>query len=131
MKHTAAVILGICLLLGIAHPSFVFAEGTIKNPANFGAGLSSLKSVAEENKLTTQKTSTKEILQTIVKWLLSFTGIIATISLLYGGFLYITSQGEENKAEQAKNIILYSVIGIIIIGISAIVVNVVINIATT
>ncbi len=130
MKYILKVIVGIGLLFMVAQPPFVFAQGTIKNPANFGAGLSSLKSVAEENKLNTSGASTKEILQTIVKWLLTLTGTIATISLVYGGFLYITSQGEESKAEQAKNIILYSVIGIIIIGISAIIINVVINIAT-
>lgn len=122
----------ICLVvLGLSFGVPAFAQGTIKNPANFGAGLKTLEGVAKENELNTSKASTKEILQTIVKWLLTLTGTIATISLLYGGFLYITSQGEEDKAEQAKNIILYSVIGIIVIGISAIIVNVVINIATT
>lgn len=130
MKYISSVMLGVCLLLVLAQPSFALAQGTIKNPANFGAGLKTLESVAKDNELNTSKASTKEILQTIVKWLLTLTGTIATISLLYGGFLYITSQGEESKAEQAKNIILYSVIGIIIIGISAVVVNVVINIAT-
>lgn len=107
----------------------VFAQ-EYGNPKDFAAGLNSLKSVREQNKLA-PGSSTKEILQTITKWLLSLIGTIAVISLLYGGYLYITSQGEEDKAEQAKTIILYSVIGIIIIGISAIVVNVVINVATS
>ncbi|OGY30695.1 MAG: hypothetical protein A3C02_02070 [Candidatus Andersenbacteria bacterium RIFCSPHIGHO2_02_FULL_45_11] len=117
-----------------AEPVDLFADtgssgGGSAGPATFQDGIKAVGDLAKTNKLAPAK-STKEILQTIVKWLLSLTGTIATISLLYGGFLYITSQGEENKAEQAKNIILYSVIGIIIIGISAIVVNVVINVAT-
>jgi hypothetical protein len=62
---------------------------------------------------------------------MSLIATFALVSLLYGGFLYITSQGEENKAEKAKTIILYSIIGIIIIGLSAIVVNVVISVATS
>jgi Type IV secretion system pilin len=92
----------------------------------FSGGLDSIKNIATDNKLGEAR-STKEILQSITQWLLSLIGTIAVISLLYGGFLYITSQGEDNKVEQAKHLILYSVIGLIIIGISAIIVNVVIS----
>ncbi len=92
-----------------------------------GGGLSTVKDIANQNELGEDK-SAKEILQTIVKWLLSLVATIAVISLVYGGFKYITSQGDENQAQQAKNIILYSVIGLIIIGLSAIIVNVVISI---
>lgn len=97
-----------------------------KDPTSFGEGLKSVGEIAKKNDLGSAKSS-KEIIQSITKWLLSLIGTIAVISLLYGGFLYITSQGEENKVEQAKTIILYSVIGIIIIGLSAIIVNVVIS----
>jgi hypothetical protein len=100
------------------------------DPKTFSEGLDQIKTVADTNKLSEGR-SAKEILQSIVKWLLSLVGTVAVISLLYGGFLYITSQGDEGKAEQAKTIILYSVIGIVVIGISAIVVNVVISITTT
>ncbi len=96
------------------------------NPNSFIDGLNKTKSFAQENKLGEGK-STKEILQSVVKWLLSLIGTIAVISLLYGGFLYITSTGEEKQAEKAKTLILYSVIGLIIIGLSAIIVNVVIS----
>lgn len=106
---------------GLASP--ILAEA---DPTTFSGGLSSIKEVANQNKLGEAR-STKEILQSIVKWLLSLVGTIAVISLLYGGFLYITSQGEDNKVEQAKHIILYSIIGLIIIGLSAIIVNVVIS----
>lgn len=120
-----SIISSVLLLYGACFSLPIYAE----EPATFQDGIKAVGDLANTNKLAPAK-STKEILQTIVKWLLSLTGTVAVISLLYGGFLYITSQGEENKAEQAKNIILYSVIGIIIIGISAVVVNVVINIAT-
>ncbi len=143
MNKRIIILRTVCLLLVFfavpahAEPEDLFAgNGTsssgsaAKDPNTFFGGISAVGDLAKTNKLAPAK-STKEILQTIVKWLLTLTGTIATISLVYGGFLYITSQGEENKAEQAKNIILYSVIGIIIIGISAVIVNVVINIATT
>lgn len=120
-------------------------EGTVRDPfANqgsntslsgsggqgaFGQGLDDVFGLAKQNKLA-GKSSAKDILLNIMKWLLALVGMIATISLLYGGYLYITSQGEVDQATQAKHIILYSVLGILLIGISAIVVNVVISVAT-
>lgn len=58
---------------------------------------------------------------TIINYFLYFLGLVATIMVIYGGFLYITSQGEDT--EKAKKILLYSAIGIIIILISFAVVN--------
>lgn len=120
-------IMAMSLLFCFALASSVFAE---TDPTTFSGGIDAVKKVAGDSGLSNKDQSTKEILQTITKWLLSLVGTIAVISLLYGGYLYITSEGEEDKAEQAKNIILYSVIGIIIIGVSAIIVNVVISVAT-
>ena len=105
------------------------ALGGSGDPSNFGAGLNEVKQVASQNKLSEAR-SAKDILQTIVKWLLSLIGTLAVISLLYGGFLYITSQGDESKAERAKTIILYSIIGLVVIGLSAIIVNVVISVTS-
>lgn len=102
-----------------------FAEAQ-ENAKSFTDGLRQVKTLSETNKLGEAK-STKEILQSIVKWLLSLVGTIAVISLLYAGYLYVSSQGDDNQTERAKTLILYSVIGLIIIGLSAIIVNVVIS----
>ena len=40
---------------------------------------------------------------------------IATLMLVWGGIVYITSNGKEEKTEQAKKILLYTVIGIVIV----------------
>lgn len=121
-------LMGGAILTAVCFSFFVTVSPAFaQDPTSFSGGLSSIGSIAQDNGLA-KKSTAKEILQTITKWLLSLVGTVAVISLLYGGFLYITSQGEEGRTEQAKHIILYSVIGIIIIGISAIVVNVVISI---
>lgn len=41
-------------------------------------------------------------------------GGIAVIMLIVGGLRYITSQGDSSKMTQAKNTILYAVIGIVV-----------------
>lgn len=64
---------------------------------------------------------------TIVEALLALVGIVAAIYLVLGGVRYILSEGDENKAEKAKNTILYAIIGIIVIGLSALIVNYIIQ----
>ena len=39
---------------------------------------------------------------------------IAFISVVYGGFKYVISQGEPDKIGKAKNIIMYSIVGLVI-----------------
>jgi uncharacterized membrane protein len=64
---------------------------------------------------------------TIVNILLILAALIAAVFLVIGGIRYITSQGDEEAADKAKNTILYSVIGLIVIGLSAAVVNFVVG----
>jgi|SRR3989338_3039906 len=60
---------------------------------------------------------------TIVNYFLTFTGIIAVLFIVYGGFLYITSAGDPEKAKKGKTILIYSIIGIVIIVLAFSVVN--------
>lgn len=46
--------------------------------------------------------------------LLLIIGIISVIMLIYGGFRYIVSGGDNKKVTDAKNTILYAIIGLII-----------------
>lgn len=41
-------------------------------------------------------------------------GGIAFISVVYGGFKYVISQGEPDKIGKAKDIIMYALIGLVI-----------------
>ncbi|HSX24790.1 MAG TPA: hypothetical protein VLG69_02400 [Candidatus Andersenbacteria bacterium] len=66
-------------------------------------------------------------IMTIVNGFLVLIGIVAAIYLVMGGVRYVMSQGDENQAEQAKMTMLYAIIGIIIIGLSAAIVNFAIN----
>lgn len=65
-------------------------------------------------------------ISTIVNALLVLVGIVAAIYLVLGGVRYVMSQGNEGEAEKAKLTMLYAIIGIILIGLSAAIVNFVI-----
>lgn len=43
-------------------------------------------------------------------------GIIAVIVIIIAGFMYTTSGGDAGSIKKAKNMILYSVVGIVVIG---------------
>jgi len=45
-------------------------------------------------------------------WLYSGVLAISVILMIYGGFLYVTSGGDEDKVKDGKNYIIYGVVGI-------------------
>lgn len=55
------------------------------------------------------------IVARIIKVFLGFVGFLATVYLVYGGYMYMTSAGNESRASDASKIMLYSALGILII----------------
>lgn len=68
-----------------------------------------------------------DTIQTIVNAGLVLVGIVAAIYLVLGGVRYIFSEGETDQTAKAKNTIIFAVIGLILIGLSALIVNFVIE----
>ncbi|MEX0649702.1 MAG: hypothetical protein WD200_01760 [Candidatus Andersenbacteria bacterium] len=66
-------------------------------------------------------------IENIINWGLMLAALVAAIFLIIGGIQYITSQGDDTKAETAKNTILFAVIGLIVIGLAAAIVRFVIQ----
>lgn len=56
----------------------------------------------------------KQIATNTLTLLLSIVGIIAIISLVIGGIMYMTAYGDEKRVETGKKIVTYSIIGIAI-----------------
>lgn len=46
--------------------------------------------------------------------LIRISGLLAVIFIIYGGFRYITSQGEPDSLQVAKNIITYAIVGLVV-----------------
>ena len=51
----------------------------------------------------------------IVQIVIGFLGILLVLYLLYGGFLWFTSGGNEDKIDQAKRIIISAVVGLVLV----------------
>ncbi len=58
-------------------------------------------------------------------------GIVAVIMIVYGGFRYITSGGESGNVTNAKNTILYAIIGLVIVALAQFIVKFVLAKATS
>ena len=78
-----------------------------------------------------QPKSPLEIAALIIRVILTFLGIIFLCLTLYGGFLYMTSQGKEDQIKKAKDTIIAAIIGLVIVlssyAITTFVVSVVVN----
>ena len=58
--------------------------------------------------------SVYEVLANVVNWLLSIVGIMGVLGFVVAGIMYITSLGEEKKTTKAKDIMVYSIVGVIV-----------------
>ena len=65
--------------------------------------------------LATGETDLYAGISKIVAYILQFLGLIAVIIILYGGFIWMTSAGNEEKVSKAKSTITAGLIGLIII----------------
>jgi len=57
----------------------------------------------------------KTSINAVINVVLGFLGILATVIILLGGFKWMTSQGNSDKVEEAKNLIKNGIIGLVII----------------
>lgn len=60
-------------------------------------------------------TSVSEYIGSIIQYLLSFLGVIFICLIIYGGFLWMTARGDSEQITKAKDIIMRSVIGLVIV----------------
>jgi hypothetical protein len=74
-----------------------------------------LDKAASEAGYDVSQTSVNPIIQTVIQVALSFLGVIFLILMIYGGFLWMTASGNEEKAGKAKKILTAAIIGLIIV----------------
>ena len=91
------------------------------NPAQAGA------EAARANGMPADLIGTSGVFTKITNTVLFAVGIISVIMLIVGGLRYIISGGDSKKVTDAKNTIMYAIIGLIIAILSFAIVNFVIS----
>ena len=54
------------------------------------------------------------VLENILNWMLGIIGVLALISFVISGIIYLTSVGDSGQAETAKKAMMYSILGIVV-----------------
>jgi len=70
---------------------------------------------------------TDTTLTTVFNAILGLAGAIAVAFIVFGGIKYMLSQGDQNQVKQAKDTILYALVGIVVVVVSFMLVNFVIG----
>ncbi|MDD3679139.1 MAG: pilin [Patescibacteria group bacterium] len=113
-KHKRILILFALLVCGIIVVNFIVplpAQGTdFENPIG-GSNI----------------TSVEGLIKQVTKWIIGIFGSIALVILIFAGFRYLTAGADESKAESAKKMLTWAIIGIAIVLGSAAIVNELIN----
>lgn len=100
------------LAIGVAAPSFLKEIYTIVGGTDC-AGLTGTALTDCEAVLSGGRTIT-QIAMSALNFLLSLVGVLGIIMMVVGGMMYITSAGDEDRAEIGKKMIKYSIIGIVV-----------------
>ncbi len=59
-----------------------------------------------------------DFVKNALQWFIGIAGIVAAIFLVTGGIGYVTSAGDSGKLQKAKSTIIYSLIGLAIVGLA-------------
>ncbi|MEK9195823.1 MAG: pilin [Patescibacteria group bacterium] len=131
LKHTfLSLLLIFSFLSPVLVTGTVFAAADISNNLCKGADLrfSGSANCAETTKDSSQKLD--KLVSDIVNIFSVIVGVVAVIMIIYGGFRYITSGGDSGNVTNAKNTILYALVGLVIVALAQFIVKFVLSKAT-
>ncbi len=117
---TASLLCGSFVSLGLATPVHASPFDGAKGEACKGANLSNTDSTCDKKQAS--ETLDKRI-QFIVNLLTTVIGIIAVIMIIINGLRFITANGDANSITAARNGVIYSIVGLIIVALAQIIVR--------
>ena len=106
-------------ILSTANTSLVHADTT----GDIQGGVTSINSGGSNN----DAGRVPEVIRIVVNILLFFIGAFAVIMIVIAGFRLVTANGDANTVSQARNTILYAVIGLVVAFLAYALVNFVVN----
>ncbi len=114
------MILAVALCSGVALlTSSVYADGSVCD----GGLDEDLKDAAGCN----EGDKIEDKLSNIFGPVFGIVGIIAVGAVIYGGFLFMKSNGDPGKAATARHVIMYAIVGLIVAVLAAIIVRFVVE----
>lgn len=121
------ILISLLLIIGLSFSAIHSVNaynvyGTTCSTAQAGASTSVSQSpVCNKNETTGNDpiTGPGGIIIKVTKIIAEITGVAAIIMIIVGGIEFVTSGGEANSVAQAKNTIIYALVGLVVILISS------------
>jgi cytochrome bd-type quinol oxidase subunit 2 len=142
-QSIVTLIAAAALLVPMAAPVMVYAQPAPPAAAPTGSGADVQGSLcggvelsadsADANCNNVDATGTAKansLIKNIINIFSLIVGVVAVIMIIFGGFRYITSGGNDSSVGSAKNTILYAVVGLVIVALAQIIVRFVLTKAT-
>lgn len=124
----AFLILG--ALLAIIMPSFcVVGIASAFDPFGQACEETNSAGICKDNQEGANPLSTGNngLLDQIITVLFLIAGVIAVIMIIVGGFQFVTSSGDSSKAAKGRTTLIYAVVGLVVVMMSATIVRFMVN----
>jgi len=128
---TLAAVLGLLSPLALAVPAY--AQGTTNNPIqdNLKCGTTLSTQQTGGCDVTAGTTGVNNLITKVVNIFSVIVGIVSVIMIIYGGFRYVTSGGDSGNVSNAKNTIIYAIIGLVVVALAQFIVQFVLDKVTS
>lgn len=120
------IILTVALLLIVVAGNVQSAEYNPLDPACTGSAASS-PACAGRNRSGNPLVGPNGIITKITRFVAVIVGVASIIMIMLGGYTYITSNGDPQKTNAAKDTILYAVIGLVIAAAAGLIIGFVLS----
>jgi len=81
----------------------------------------------DEDDPNNPENAVSDLANDIVNVLTFVVGVVSVIMIIIGGLRYITSAGDSGNITNAKNTILYAIVGLVIVIVAQVIVNLVVS----
>jgi lysylphosphatidylglycerol synthetase-like protein (DUF2156 family) len=102
------------------------AQDNIRNNLKCGTNLDTQVGQCNSD-VTTGTTGVNKVITDIVNIFSVIVGIVSVVMIIYGGFRYVTSGGDSGNVSNAKNTIIYAIIGLVIVALAQFIVQFVLD----
>jgi len=113
-KTILSLIITLCLVGGL----FIIAPDIMAAETGVGSTIGNLDAAAPTSIKGDNLASAPAFIGTVVNGFLSIMSIVFFLLTVYGGWLWMTAQGDPAQVKKGKDTIIAAIIGLIIIGAS-------------
>jgi len=103
------------LLTGLFLPGLVSAQNTVGGAGQSNAQTATPTVISLTNPLGSSIDTPQKLLGKVINSVLGVVGSLALLMFVFGGLVWMTSAGNQEKVKKGRDIIVWSAIGLVII----------------